>query len=212
MNQQKIVMKKTIITLTAFIFFMYAANSQNARIGLTVGGTLANYKMKFDGDDQSGDSKAGFTAGIFVNLPAGKNFIIQPGINWVGKGTKDEEDGHKASLTASSIEIPVNFLYKSNGGFFIGAGPSASFAVSGKAKFDDVSADLHFGNSDDDDLKGFDFGANVVTGYQSPGGFLVAANFNQGLSNLVPGEAGNNSIKSHYFGIRLGYVLKGKKS
>jgi hypothetical protein len=205
-------MKKTIITLAAFILFLHAAHSQKPQIGFTAGGTFANYKIKADGEDQSGNSKAGFTAGLIVNLPAGKNFMIQPGIHWVGKGTKDEEDGHTASLTANSIEIPVNFLYTSNGGFFIGAGPSASFAVSGKAKLDDVSADLHFGNSDDDDMKGFDFGANVVTGYQSPGGFLIAANFNQGFSNLIPGDAGNSSMKSHYFGIRLGYVLKGKKS
>ena len=205
-------MKKTIIILMAFIFFMHAANSQKARIGFTAGSSLANYKFKEGDEDQSGNSKAGFTASLIVNIPAGKNFMIQPGIHWVGKGSTDEENGDKATLTTNSIEIPVNFLYTSNGGFFIGAGPSASFAVSGKAKFNDVSADLHFGNSTDDDMKGFDFGANVVTGYQSPGGFLVAANFNQGFSNLVPGDAGSSSIKSHYFGIRLGYVLKGKKS
>ena len=210
-------MKKTIIILMAFIFFMHAANSQKARIGFTAGSSLANYKFKEGDEDQSGNSKAGFTAGLIVNIPAGKNFMIQTGAHWVQKGTKDEQDNgsggtDKASLTTNSIEIPVNFLYTSNGGFFIGAGPSASFAVSGKAKFNDLSADLHFGNSNDDDIKGFDFGANVVTGYQSPGGFLVAANFNQGFSNLVPGDAGTSSMKSHYFGIRLGYVLKGKKS
>ena len=205
-------MKKTIIILMAFIFFMHAANSQKAQIGFTAGSTLANYKIKDDGGDQSGNSKAGFTAGLIVNIPAGKNFMIQPGIHWVEKGSKDEENGDTGSITVNSIEIPVNFLYTSTGGFFIGAGPSASFAVSGKAKLDNVSADLQFGNSNDDNMKGFDFGANVVTGYQSPKGFLVAANFNQGFSNLVPGDAGNSSMKSHYFGIRLGYVLKGKKS
>jgi hypothetical protein len=205
-------MKKTIIILMAFIFFMHAANSQKARIGFTAGSSLANYRIKEDGEDQSGDSKAGFTAGLIVNIPAGKNFTIQPGVNWVGKGSRMEEDFMKVSITVNSIEIPVNFLYTSTGGFFVGAGPSASFAVSGKAKVDDVSADMHFGNSTDDDMKGFEFGANVVTGYQSPGGFLVAANFNQGFSNLIPGDAGNSSLKSHYFGIRLGYVLKGKKS
>jgi hypothetical protein len=205
-------MKKTIIILMAFIFFMHAANSQKARIGFTAGSTLANYKIKDDSGDQSGNSKAGFTAGIIVNIPAGKNFMIQPGVQWVEKGAKDEENGDKASLTINSIEIPVNFVYTSTGGFFIGAGPSASFAVSGKAKFNDVSADIHFGNSNDDDMKGFDFGANVVTGYQSPKGFLIAANFNQGFSNLVSGDASSSSLKSHYFGIRLGYVLKGKKS
>jgi hypothetical protein len=74
---------------------MHAANSQKATVGFTAGSTLANYKIKADGEDQSGNSKAGFTAGVIVNLPAGKNFMIQPGIHWVGKGTKDEEDGHK---------------------------------------------------------------------------------------------------------------------
>ena len=58
---------------------MHAANSQKARIGFTAGSSLANYKFKDGGEDQSGNSKAGFTAGLIVNIPAGKNFMIQPG-------------------------------------------------------------------------------------------------------------------------------------
>jgi len=206
-------MKKAFITLTAFFLLMDAAHAQKkTQIGFTAGGTLANYQFKDNGEDQSGNAKTGFTAGLIANMPAGKNFLIQPGINWVQKGSKDEENGEKVSIITSSIEVPVNFLYSSNGGFFIGGGPSASFAISGKAKAGDLSAKLHFGNSSDDVMKGFDLGANVVTGYQSPKGFLVAANFNQGLSNLTPNDGSNSSIKSAYFGIRLGYVLKGKKS
>ena len=138
--------------------------------------------------------------------------MIQTGANWVQKGTKDEENGEKASLTVNSIEIPANFVYTANSGFFVGAGPTASFAISGKAKVNDVSADLHIGNTDNDDIRGFDFGANVVTGYQFQNGLMVAANYNQGFSNLVPGTADGSSVKSHYFGVRLGYILKGKKS
>ena len=126
------------------------------------------------------------------------------------KGTKDEQAGDKVSITVNSIEVPVNFLYNNNG-FFIGAGPSVSFAVSGKGKFNDLSAKMHFGNSVDDDMKSFDFGANVLTGYQSPGGFLITANFNQGFSNLISASSNNGTLKSHYFGIRLGYMLHGKK-
>jgi hypothetical protein len=70
-------MKKTIIILMAFIFFMHAANSQKVRIGFTAGSTLANYKIKDDSGDQSGNSKAGFTAGLIVNIPAGKDFMIK---------------------------------------------------------------------------------------------------------------------------------------
>jgi len=204
-------MKKTIITLTAAVLFIYAAYAQKAQLGLTAGGTLSNYKIKADGEDLTSDSKLGFTAGAIANISTGKNFMIQTGAHWVQKGTKDEEAGDKATLTVNSIEVPVNFLYNSNGGFFIGAGPSASFAISGKWKYSDVSVKTKFGNSDDDDMKGFDFGANILAGYQSPAGFLIMANFNQGLSNLIPGDAEGATLKSHYFGIKLGYVLKGKK-
>jgi hypothetical protein len=209
-------MKKTIITLTTVILLMYTAGAQKASIGFTAGVSLANYKAKEDGNDETAKSKAGFTAGFIANIPAGKNFMIQTGAHWVQKGTKDESDNgsggtDKVSITVNSIEIPVNFLYNSKG-FFIGAGPSASFAVSGKLKANDVSVKAKFGNSDDDVMKSFDFGANILSGYQSPGGFLVMANFNQGFSNLMSGSSNNGTLKSHYFGIRIGYVLKGKKS
>ncbi|MFI5133846.1 MAG: porin family protein [Chitinophagales bacterium] len=209
-------MKKTIITLTSLLFFMYAVNAQKASIGFTAGASLANYEAKEDGTNGTDKSKPGFTAGFITNIPTGKNFMIQTGAHWVQKGTIEKDDNgsggtDKISLTVNSIEIPVNFLFNSKG-FFIGAGPSASFAVSGKLKANDVSVKAKFGNSDDDVMKGFDFGANILSGYQSAGGFLIMANFNQGFSNLVPGGSNNGTLKSHYFGIRIGYVLKGKKS
>ena len=207
-------MKKTFITLIAGVLFIHAAYAQKARLGFTAGATFSNYQAKTDGQDDNGKSKTGITAGLIANFPAGKNFMIQTGAHWVEKGTRDEDGSDKISLTVSTIEVPVNFLY-SNSGFFIGAGPSISFAVSGKWKFEyggeEMSVKAKFGNSDDDHMKGFDFGANAVAGYQFPGGFLIMTNFNQGFSNLIPGESGNSKLNSHYFGIRLGYVLKGGK-
>lgn len=206
-------MKKTIITLIAGVL-IHAAYAQKTRLGFTGGSTFSNYQEKTDGQDDNGKSKIGMTAGLIANFPAGKNFMIQSGAHWVQKGTRDEEGSDKISLTVNTIEVPVNFLYNSSG-FFIGAGPSISFAVSGKWKLkyggQVTTVKAKFGNSDDDHMKGFDFGANAVAGYQFPEGFLIMANFNQGLSNLIPGDADNSKLKSHYFGIRLGYVLKGGK-
>jgi Outer membrane protein beta-barrel domain len=202
-------MKKLTITMAAVISFLCAANAQ-VSVGFTAGGTLSNYKAKEDGEDATGDSKSGFTAGIIASIPAGKNFGIQTGAHWVQKRTKEEEDEDKFSLTVNSIEIPMNLVYNSSSGFFAGAGPSVSFAVSGKMKFNDLSEDAKFGDGEDDLMRGFDFGANILAGYKSPGGFLVMANFNQGISNLMSVRADNSSVRSHYFGIRLGYVLKGK--
>jgi hypothetical protein len=211
-------MKKTIITLTAGILFMYGAYAQKTQVGFTGGASLSNYKAEANGQDETSNSKTGFTLGLIANLRAGKNFVIQPGVHWVQKGTKDEQDNgggtEKISLVVNVIEVPVNFLYTS-GGFFIGAGPAVSFSVSGKLtdKFGDneISTKVKFGNSDDDNMKRFDLGANVLAGYRFHGGFLIMANFNQGLSNLAPTSSDNGKLKSHYFGLRLGYLLKSRK-
>jgi len=207
-------MKKTIINLTVFIFFMHAAKSQKARIGFTAGSTIANYKAKDSGFYRINELNVGFTAGLIINIAAGKNSVIQTGSNWVQKGTRNNAvaGSDKVSLTINSIEIPVNFLYTGHSGLFVGAGLSASGAFSGKLKINDRSESARIGNSNDDDLKRFDFGANVVAGYQSTRGFLVSTNFNQGLNNLTTRDPENSSIKSHYFGIRIGYVLKSRKS
>jgi hypothetical protein len=211
-------MKKTITALMASILFAFTASSQTTEFGFTGGATISNYKAVADGDDESGNSKAGFTIGAIVNIAAGSNFVIQPGLHWTQKGTKDEEtvggSTYKVSLTNNCIEIPVNFLY-TQGGFFAGAGPSLSFSVSGKWKYefdsDKTTESANFGNTDNDDMKSLDLGANILAGYRAPGGLLIMVNFNQGFSNLVPGETSGSKLKSHYFGVRLGYLLKAKK-
>ena len=209
-------MKKLIFLLT--VSTTLSAHAQKTLFGFTGGATFANYKSNYDGTDQSGNSKTGFTIGAMANIAAGKSFVIQPAINWVQKGTTDEQtfegSTEKVSLTTNNIELPVNFMYSHNG-FFIGAGPSFTFAVSGKIKVeaDGTKGDekLNFGNSDTDAMKAFDFGANAITGYQFKGGVFIAANYNLGLSNLAPGSDPNKgSLKSGYFGIKLGYLLGGK--
>lgn len=210
-------MKKTFITSTC-ILFLFAASAQKSSFGITAGTAISNFKSKEGGVSASLNSKVGFTGGLIANVSAGKHFIVQSGLQLVQKGTKftRSEGGStiKISTNTNWLEVPINFLYNSNG-FFIGAGPSFSFGVSGKSKteFNGEKAEekIKFGNSDNDDIKGFDFGANVMTGYQLNNGLLISANFNQGFSNLMPGSSGNGSVKSHYFGIRVGYMFKGRK-
>lgn len=215
-------MKKTIITLTAGVLFMYTANAQTTRFGFTAGTAFANYKAKVDGESDNGNSKAGITAGILADIPLGKNFSLQPAVNFVQKGTKDEETfggvTEKIKLTVNCIEVPLNFLYNApgnSGNFFIGAGPSLAFALSGKITVDDgtnsTSVDMKFGNADDDNMKGLDLGANFLTGYCFSNGLLLSANYNIGVNNLFPGGSNDGTLKSHYFGIKLGWLLNGKR-
>lgn len=216
-------MKKLFFVVLAFTASYLTVSAQNTRFGFTAGATFSNYKAEFDGESDNGNTLTGITAGVLADIPIGKTISFQPAVNFVQKGTKDEQgsgsETEKVKLTINAIEIPLNIVYNApgnNGNFFIGAGPTLAFAVSGKAKYEyageSISEDLEFGNSDDDDLKGLDLGANVMAGYRFPNGVFIAANFNAGLSNLVPGDAEGASLKSHYFGIRLGWLLKGNKA
>jgi hypothetical protein len=216
-------MKKLISLPIILIAFYFTSNAQTVRIGFTGGVSLANNTAKFDDETQRGKTVAGITAGMLVDIPAGNHFSFQPAINFVQKGTKEEETFDNSvetlKLTVNSIEVPLNFLYNTrgeSGNFFIGAGPSVAFAVSGKVKAEEggepTTMKLKFGNGDEDNLRGMDMGANFVTGYTFSNGLSLTANYNKGLNNLLPGgESSGGTLKSHYFGIKLGFLLGGRK-
>jgi hypothetical protein len=219
-------MKKTIIFLTAIFAVHFVSLAQNTRVGFTAGVSLSNYKITADNFSYKGDTKAGITFGVLVDAPLSDHFSFQPGLNFIQKGLNNSEDMGggvtvKSKSTINLIEVPVNFLYNSNGAggnFFAGAGPSLGFGISGNSRTTysdgtpEESSDIKFGNTIDDDLKGLDLGANLIAGYCLKSGLMFSVNYNFGLSNLVPKPEGNEKMKSHYIGIKLGWMLGGDKT
>lgn len=198
------------------------AHSQKSSFGVTAGVSLANMHFKGGGFSISGDNKIGLVAGVFADVAIADNFRFQPGLNFVQKGTQSEDSDidYESKVTLNYVELPLNFLFKppmQKVNFFVGAGPSIAFALSGKEKEKDngttTTYKYKFGNNPDEhDLKALDFGANFLTGIETPGGFLVAINYNLGLSNLAPGGSSDDgTIKSRYFGFKIGYLLNAKK-
>ena len=214
-------MKALFLLASAMLLGGIIANAQTTRFGFTAGTAISNYTSKVDGDKETEDARIGLTAGILVDLPAGKNFTVQPGLSFIQKGTKDEQTygnvTEKVKLNMNCIELALNFLYHStgnSGSFFIGAGPSFGFNTSGKLSYSDgtdsYSEKIEIGNDPDNDLiKGLDIGANVLAGYRLPNGLFFSAGYNAGLNNLFPGGSDDGTLKSHYFGIKLGLMLKG---
>ena len=188
------------------------ANAQKEQVGISGGASFSNYS----GSAKGNKTKAGFTIGAIANIDIGKKFIIQPGINFVQKGSRDKNNflgiAANYSLTTNHIEVPVNLMYTANG-FFIGAGPSFSFGISGKWKYDiggnKTEANVKFGNGDGDDMKGFDIAVNMILGgFLVKNSLFIAANYNLGFRNLDTGTSPNSrTVNSRYFGIKLGYVL-----
>ena len=195
--------------------------SAQTKIGLTAGASFANITVKAEGISGSPKEKTGFTAGILLNAPLSTNFSFQPALNFVQKGyiVKDETGTEKVML--NYLEVPLNFVYNTqkNEGFFIGAGPSISYGISGRDKFTysgsgmpPTSEKVKFGK-DGEEVKPFDVGANIMAGYLFMGGFMISGNYNFGLSKINNDDdsGGNGTIRNRYFAIKVGYVFGGNK-
>jgi hypothetical protein len=206
-------MKKLLVVSIA-LFALISLNAQNIRFGVTAGTSIASQKFKSSGISISGDSKVGFTAGVLADMGVTENFVFQPGLNFTQKGSKISSNGVTATQTLNYIELPLNFLYNTaagSGHFFGGIGPVLGYGISGKAESDGESQDIHFGNSDNDDYKPFEFSGNILAGYEFSNGVFVSANYNHGFSNILNGGDSGESAKNSYFGIRLGYKFGAKK-
>lgn len=150
-----------------------------------------------------------FHVGVVADYAISNRFSIQPQLLLQGKGTKIAHEGHSDKYSFTSLDLPINFLYRSKG-FFVGGGPNLGFNLSGKVKSDEAGegGDIEFG-TDPGQIKRFDFGVNALAGYQWKSGLFFSANYTLGVANWsnVSGSTWRNNI----LGVSLGYMLKGKK-
>lgn len=206
-------MKKTIVLFAAYLLLATTGFAQKITFGIKAAVTTNYSLFKLeDGEDDEEliGNNTGFYVGGIANFHIAENFSIQPNLLFSMKG------GGLQGLKISTmhVDLPINFLYTSNG-FFAGAGPNISYALSGKLKTDDEDIDIY----DQDEagpytLKKFEIGANVLMGYTFPGGLTLSASFTQGLNNIYEGEVDNDEdIIAHFksFGISIGYMFGKRK-
>ena len=211
-------MKKTFFAVAILSAFSYRGMAQG-KVSFDISAGISSAMVKSESDNQEDNSKSrvGLTAGVGMRIPMGTHFSFGTGLNFLQKGGKETQDQATANVILDYLELPLNLLYNtsgSSGKFFLGAGPSFAYGVSGKVKADvggnSESAKIKFRNGDESDLKPFDMGANFITGYQFKSGIFFSANYNIGLSNIAVEDGGK--WKNYYFGLKLGYAFgSGKK-
>ena len=212
-------MKKTIALLSGVLLFFYTSFSQKSTsFGFKVGVADNFLSFKFDGGGMGEDGKLvssntrPFIAGI-AHIQLNENFAIQPNLLLIMKGGKVGE----SKINTTHIDIPVNFLYTTNG-FFVGGGPNFSYGIIGKLDLgDDEDVDVYDQEEAEDlTLQKFEIGANLLIGYTCPSGITFSASFTPGLNNIYKGDpADDEEIIWHFksFGFSVGYLFgrKGKK-
>ena len=158
------------------------------------------------------EMRPGFYAGLYATLPIGASFAIEPGINYSEKGTVLQGkvpvpalDFLNTKLTGTArlayIDVPVLAKVFITPGFYVYAGPQASFLVSGKARveagalgFSAYKQDFDISNQ----LRKVDFAAVGGLGYQFENGLGLSAGYDYGLSSLDAGnrfDAQNRVVK-----------------
>ncbi len=205
-------MKKAVILSISLLVFVQFNQAQTT-FGATVGASFASYKVKSGDVSVASDVKPGFSIGLSSFIVLNKNFSFQPSLNFVQKGgiLKDASESTTDKSTFNYLELPLNFIYNTHsvaGKFFIGAGPSFDIGLSGRYKITGMyeeSGSVHFGNSEDDDLKRIGVGLNLLAGYEFKSGMLISGNYNFSLNNLS--NDSDASLRNRYFGIRLGYLF-----
>ena len=210
---------KTSIT---FLFVGIIAGIQSqaqTTFGLTAGSTYSNIKSKFGNESISGDYKFGFTAGVFADMLISKSISFQPAINFTQKGAKYKDEFGNETITLNYMEVPLNFVYsfQPGKGFFVGAGPSLAFGISGTDKYEmngqKHTDKIHFGTNPEDDINSFEFAANFMAGFRTASGFIISGGYNAGLSNLANDDGSGNSATAHnnYFTLKIGWAFNTHK-
>ena len=218
-------MKKVLFLLAAFVFCLQINGfSQKSRVGFYTGYTNANMYGKIGGERVKDDALSGITFGLILDAPISKSHIsFTPTLSYAQKGRVTFNENSRASnlkewIALRYAELNANFVYNTNGAkgnWFIGGGPSISFDLPSKkvSKTDDLKTEtnINFGQEANSDIRGIDYGANLITGFRMKGGFFVSLNYTVGIRNLVPVQDGNdNAIRNHSLGINLGFLINNK--
>jgi len=160
--------------------------------GITAGGNYSN----FTGANFSTDALPGFHAGLTVAYKFSDNFLVHEEFLYSEQGAKVTSGpfaGQNVKLSYASV--PILFKYRTNAGFYVEAGPQASFKV---------KEDLG-GITDAKFAKKIDFGVAGGLGYQSKMGLGIGARYVYGLQevqetpSLALGDFKNNTIQASIF-------------
>lgn len=184
--------KISFVTLALLLATNVSAQLLPVSLGIKGGVNLSNM------DTEATKSKAGFNAGLTldVNLPA--NLAIMSGLEVTTKGAKFKNvDG---SISATYIQLPVHLGYRLKLVPGVSAhfdlGPYFAQGVGGKIKVSDEK-----GNTFDAYDK-FDWGLGIGVGVTFLGKIQVRAGYDHGLQNIA--KAGDSQHTRNAF-LSAGY-------
>ncbi len=230
---------KTLLSSTLIILFAILSSSSFAQIGVRAGVNFNSVISRDpDGNEVYNDPKfnPGFHVGVTYDFPIAKDFYIQSAALLSRKGYRTKYNSKsisdKSRLNPYYIEMPINVLFApklGKGRILLGAGPYVAYGIGGSGKLhsnavindaitpQDRNVTLKFmqdvkSKKEGDYVygKAFDYGVQVVEGYEYKGRLSVQVFGQLGLANAQPkinGEPSKNKLKNYGIGLSVGYIF-----
>lgn len=176
-----------------FIIFLFitSISSSQIRSGYRFGINFSSVNFRTDRVCYNLKTPLGIHFGVFYDIPLKKHFSFNPGFVFSSKGTEYKDDTVKYSLTPTYIEMPLNIsctfgIKKIKIDIF--GGPYAACAIGGyeiiggsKFKY------LTFGHSTTRDLRYFDLGINLGSGFEVKN-YMFVGQVGLGLTDISPAD------------------------
>lgn len=194
-------MIKSIFFSTALIVAFTSVNAQGPiAAGIKAGVNLTS--LDVGGPDANYDSRAGYHAGVFLNVRFDAVAIQPELLLSVQNGDYDNTLLGTAKDRFTYLAIPILAKFYPVGGFNIQLGPQFNFLLDGERKYDTV---LGSGSIDiSEEYKNTDIAASVGLGYDFDFGLNIDFRYNLGLTDLND-VADGEKAKSRIIFIALGW-------
>ncbi|WP_124980031.1 porin family protein [Nonlabens xiamenensis] len=175
-------MKSILFSLTALFAVSFAAQAQDFSYGV-IGGV--NFS-KIDNLGGSGfeDTRTGFHAGLFAELPFAENWSYEGSLLYSVEGEEfANAAGDEVDVKLSYINVPLQFKYYAFKGFSIHAGPQIGFLLKGESSVND-------GNEEEiEDTVNTNFAGTFGFGYDFKEiGLYLKGTLTYGFSDIIDNE------------------------
>jgi hypothetical protein len=160
--------------------------AQNVKFGIK-GGTTFSFPSVSNSYSYDEMNQIGFLLGMHLDFATGKKFTARMEADFINKPSDFSSIYY--------VDIPLNLIYNlpaKKNEFLLGGGPVFSFMTS-----EDYL----------NEYKTFDFGINLLAGYQWPLGFSINLNYTHGLTNIANPDQNISSYKNRYLGLTAGYIF-----
>jgi len=214
-------MRKNLIISIVILLIANFVSAQKTHVGVFGGPVWSNQFSKVTGEKHNSDYVTGATIGLLLDVPMQRYGSFQPGLNYVGKNSKDNvvtSSGQtvETKTLINYLELPLNVVFRIPGGsgnVLLGTGVATAVALSGRQTSSGSSdtKKLNFGDDATDDFARYDFGINVIAGYEFKNDFFVQLNYNYGIHRLFVGGDPDDKLYNRYFALRVGVMIGGKK-